>query len=181
MNVVIVGSGAVGKTSLLNVWSGMDFDTEYNPTVQSSQTIEADGMELEVIDTSGQEEYRTVRDNMIRSGNAFIVVYSVISRSSFDEARALHTHIKRSKNFAIVPTVTVANKTDLKDDAIVNSEEGHTLAEEFRSVFLETSAKKGTGVEEIFPTLVREIRRIRKIQDRQQAPERSCVGKCEIF
>ncbi|KAI9848457.1 MAG: Ras GTPase ras2 [Sclerophora amabilis] len=52
---------------------------------------------LEVLDTAGQEEYTALRDQWIRDGEGFVLVYSISSRSSFTRISKFHSHVQRVK------------------------------------------------------------------------------------
>ena len=52
---------------------------------------------LEVLDTAGQEEYTALRDQWIRDGEGFVLVYSITSRSSFTRIQRFHNQIQRVK------------------------------------------------------------------------------------
>jgi hypothetical protein len=52
---------------------------------------------LEVLDTAGQEEYTALRDQWIRDGEGFVLVYSIASRSSFTRIQRFHNQIQRVK------------------------------------------------------------------------------------
>jgi GTPase KRas protein len=53
---------------------------------------------LDILDTAGQEEYSSVRDLYMRTGEGFVIVYSITSRSSFDEASGLYALVQNIKN-----------------------------------------------------------------------------------
>ncbi|KAJ3424766.1 ras-like protein [Anaeramoeba flamelloides] len=172
--IVIIGGGSVGKSCLTVRFLQGRFIQDYDPTIEESYkkkiTTDEKPCMLEIIDTAGQEEYRSVRDKYIRIGEAFLLVFSIISRASYTEARNLHEAIRRAKNFQAVPVVTVANKADLDEERLVSREEGETLAKKYNSQYYETSAKNGSNVTECFESLVREVRNL-KAQQSQQNPE----------
>eukprot|EP00026_Physarum_polycephalum_P001882 Phypoly_transcript_01885.p1 GENE.Phypoly_transcript_01885~~Phypoly_transcript_01885.p1 ORF type:complete len:979 (+),score=188.07 Phypoly_transcript_01885:120-3056(+) len=114
---------------------------------------------LDILDTAGQEEYSAMRDQYYRTGQGFLLVYSITSRSSFDEARYIHEQILRVKDSDSVPIILVGNKIDLDSERQVSSREGQDLARALGCSFIETSAKTRMNVEEAFFDLVREIPR----------------------
>lgn len=128
---------------------------------------------LEVLDTAGQEEYTTLRDQWIREGEGFVLVYSITSRSSFTRIRAFYNQIQRAKedsteSFAIV---IVGNKSDRGvDEREVSTQEGEALARELGDVpFFESSAKFNINIETSFLTCAARCKRIRNIS----SPENS--------
>lgn len=87
------------------------------------------------------------------------MVYSITSRSSFDEITSFREQILRVKDADKSPMVLVANKSDLENERQVTTGEGQDLAKSFSIPFMETSAKTRVNVEESFFELVREIRK----------------------
>jgi len=53
---------------------------------------------LEVLDTAGQEEYTALRDQWIRDGEGFVLLYSITSRSSFLRIQRFHSQVLRVKD-----------------------------------------------------------------------------------
>ena len=100
-----------------------------------------------------------MRDQYMRTGQGFLCVYAITSRTSFDEITSFREQILRVKDEDSVPMVLVGNKSDLDSERQVATTEGADLAKSFDCPFLETSAKTRVNVEESFFELVREIRK----------------------
>jgi len=160
--LVVVGGGGVGKSALTIQFVQQHFVDEYDPTIEDSYrkqcAIDDEVATLDVLDTAGQEEYGAMRETYMRNGEGFLLVYSITSRSSFDELSAFHQQILRVKDIDFFPVIVVANKSDLDDKRQVPTSEGRAIADHFGVQFVETSAKERTNVEEAFYGLVREIR-----------------------
>jgi len=118
---------------------------------------------LDILDTAGQEEYSAMRDQYIRSGQGFLIVYSITTRTSFLNLSAFHDQILRVKDEESFPVVIVGNKCDLEKDRCVTTHEGKHFADSIDAPFYETSAKARINVEEAFYQLVREIRNWNKM------------------
>jgi GTPase KRas protein len=101
-----------------------------------------------------------MRDQYMRTGQGFLMVYAITSRSSFEELLGFKDQILRVKEADHVPMVVVGNKSDLESERQVSSQEGTDLARNFGAPFFETSAKTRVNVEESFYSLVREIRKL---------------------
>jgi len=161
--LVIVGGGGVGKSALTIQLIQNHFVDEYDPTIEDSYrkqvTIDEETCLLDILDTAGQEEYSAMRDQYMRTGQGFLCVYAITSRTSFDEIASFREQILRVKDADKVPMVIAGNKSDLEDERQVTTVEGQDLAKAFVCPFMETSAKTRVNVEESFYELVREIRR----------------------
>jgi len=161
--LVIVGGGGVGKSALTIQLIQNHFIDEYDPTIEDSYrkqvTIDEETCLLDILDTAGQEEYSAMRDQYMRTGQGFIMVYAITSRSSFDEIASFREQILRVKDKDKVPMILVGNKCDLETERQVTTGEGQDLAKSFGCPFFESSAKTRVNVEECFYELVREIRK----------------------
>ncbi|KOS21594.1 Protein ras-2 [Escovopsis weberi] len=142
---------------------------------------------LEVLDTAGQEEYTALRDQWIRDGEGFVLVYSIASRSSFSRIKRFHHQIQRVKESVAsspsypgsplsaanpqlpVPIMLVGNKSDRVTEREVSTQEGHALARDLGCEFVEASAKNCINVEKAFYDVVRILRRQRQQVSRPAA------------
>jgi len=186
--LVIVGGGGVGKSALTIQLIQNHFIDEYDPTIEDSYrkqvTIDSETCLLDILDTAGQEEYSAMRDQYMRTGQGFLMVYAITSRSSFEELVGFKDQILRVKEADLVPMVVVGNKSDLESERQVSSQEGQDLARNFGSPFFETSAKTRVNVEESFYQLVREIRKSIGITKGNQTNKKSSKGilsKCSLL
>lgn len=68
---------------------------------------------LDVLDTAGQEEYSAMREQYMRTGEGFLLVYSITSRQSFEEILTFQQQILRVKDKDYFPIIIVGNKCDL--------------------------------------------------------------------
>ncbi|KAG1821790.1 ras family-domain-containing protein [Suillus subaureus] len=158
----------VGKSALTIQFIQSHFVDEYDPTIEDSYrkqcVIDEEVALLDVLDTAGQEEYGAMREQYMRTGEGFLLVYSITSRDSFEEISTFHQQILRVKDQDSFPVIVVANKCDLEYERQVGMNEGRDLAKHFGCKFIETSAKQRINVDEAFSNLVREIRKYNKEQ-----------------
>lgn len=161
--LVVVGGGGVGKSCLTIQLIQSHFVDEYDPTIEDSYrkqcVIDDEVALLDVLDTAGQEEYSAMREQYMRTGEGFLLVYSITSKQSFDEIRTFQQQILRVKDKDYFPMVVVGNKCDLDGEREVTRQEGENLAKLFGCKFIETSAKSRINVDKAFYDIVREIRR----------------------
>lgn len=76
----------------------------------------------DVLDTAGQEEYSAMREQYMRTGEGFILVYSITSRDSFEEMKTFHKQILQVKKEDSWPMILVGNKNDLSSERMVSVE-----------------------------------------------------------
>jgi len=160
--LVVLGDGGVGKTALTIQLCLNHFVETYDPTIEDSYrkqvVIDDQACVLEVLDTAGQEEYTALRDQWIRDGEGFLLVYSIASRSTFERVERFRDQISRVKDMDEVPMILVGNKCDKVTEREVSREEGVGLAKKLSCDFIETSAKTCVNVERAFYSVVRMIR-----------------------
>lgn len=215
--LVVLGDGGVGKTALtiqvrktvflLLCWKLTilqlclnHFVETYDPTIEDSYrkqvVIDNQACMLEVLDTAGQEEYTALRDQWIRDGEGFILVYSITSRQSFNRIRIFHNQVQRVKEsgnpasptasnylsdssgmngsvFVPVPVMLVGNKSDKTNEREISSQEGQAMAKELGCEFVEASAKNCVNVERAFYDVVRSLRKQRQAANPQYHSSKS--------
>jgi len=177
--LVVMGDGAVGKSCLTLQFTRKQFIEDYDPTIEDayrkSWDVDGHNVTLDILDTAGQEEYDSMRAFHIQGGAGFVCVYSITSMDSYKRIITILKEIRRLKDKERFPTILVGNKADLEDKREVETELGQQLADEFNTDFLETSAKHGQNVDEVFVLLVRFIRNETGWQPRKSKPFGVCV------
>jgi len=167
----VVGDGAVGKTCLLVCYTKNEFPEQYVPTVfdNHSTMLMCDGkvINLQLWDTAGQEDYNRLRPLSYPGTNVFIVCFSCISTTSYDNIR--HRWMPElQRHCPNVPIILVATKIDLRNDSDVlaklktmgertlTKQDGEKLAKEIGAVaYVECSSKTMENVNEVFDKAVR--------------------------
>jgi Ras-related protein Rab-1A len=130
LQFIILGDAAVGKTSIINQYTGKGFDDEHIATLgidfgQKKHTMKADGSEVgvKIWDTAGQERFRTLTTNFYRKADGIIVSFDVTDRKTFDGVATWMKAIKEHAD-AQADLVLCGNKIDLANDRQVSQAEG---------------------------------------------------------
>ncbi|EDR26121.1 hypothetical protein, conserved [Entamoeba dispar SAW760] len=163
--LVMLGGGAVGKSAITVQLVSGHFVQIYDPTIEDSYrtSISVDGemVSLDILDTAGQEEYSALRDQYMRSGDGYVIVYSITSTTSFLEANGFREQLYRVLDKDVSEHVSIAlcgNKCDLENERQVETAEAKKLADEWKVLFFETSAKAKINIAETFQALVKDIK-----------------------
>ncbi|KAM9960311.1 hypothetical protein ACTFIW_009440 [Dictyostelium discoideum] len=163
VRLCIMGDGGVGKTAVTIQFISNHFVYYYDPTIEDSYrkqcVIDDQVYMLDILDTAGQDELTAMRDQWIRSCEGFVLVYSITSRSSFDQVQFFREQIIRVLDRDDVPIMMIGNKSDLDDERQVTYQEGKDLAHCLGMSFMEVSAKSRANIEEVFNETVRSVKR----------------------
>ncbi|TVY30131.1 Ras-related protein [Lachnellula hyalina] len=161
-NIVVLGAGGVGKSCLTaqfvqNIWI-----EAYDPTIEDSyrKQIDVDGRQcmLEILDTAGTEQFTAMRELYMKTGQGFLLVFSITSQSSLYELQELREQIIRIKDDDNVPIVIVGNKSDLEEDRVVSRSKAFAVSQSWGNApYYETSARRRANVDEVFIDLCRQI------------------------
>eukprot|EP00732_Lithocolla_globosa_P002915 Lithocolla_globosa_v1_NODE_2094_length_2172_cov_203.718942.p1 type:complete len:186 gc:universal NODE_2094_length_2172_cov_203.718942:812-1369(+) len=177
--IVMLGSGGVGKSALTVQFVSGIFVENYDPTVEDSYrkqiAIENDPYMLEILDTAGTEQFTSMREIYMKNGEGFILVYSVISQSTFSDLDDLHKQVLNVKDAPHVPMVLAGNKCDLEGKRVVEKSAGEAKAKALKTEFFETSALKKTNVDEAFFSLVKQMRSTQDKEGGGGAKKRGCM------
>ncbi len=163
--IVVLGEGAVGKTAVVTRFSHGFFRTDYKTTIGSQFAVKnidiTDNsgsrytVKLQIWDVAGQSRFQILRPMYYRGSSGGILVYDVTRRRTFivleEWLRELEKAIGKQ-----IPLVLVANKTDLPD-RVIEPSEGRKFADEHGMPYLESSAKTGEGIVDIFEELAKTL------------------------
>jgi len=168
MKAVLIGDGAVGKTSIRRNYLGDEFIEGHIATIGVDLATKRVLFNQEIVkfiiwDLAGQPSFKQVRGHYYHGCNGIILVYSTVDRESFDNASKWLVEAYNNMG-PLPPTVIVGNKTDLRErypeSERVTADEGRKFTEYFSeklgvpAVFKETSALTGYNVENTFHDLL---------------------------
>ncbi|XP_070838844.1 ras-related protein Rab-6A isoform X1 [Chaetodon auriga] len=152
--LVFLGEQSVGKTSLITRFMYDSFDNTYQATIgidflSKTMYLEDRTIRLQLWDTAGQERFRSLIPSYIRDSAAAVVVYDITNVNSFQQTTKWIDDVRTERGSDVI-IMLVGNKTDLADKRQVSIEEGERKARELNVMFIETSAKAGYNVKQLF-------------------------------
>ncbi|XP_013420139.1 ras-related and estrogen-regulated growth inhibitor-like protein [Lingula anatina] len=145
VRVAVLGSPRAGKSAVTVRFLTKRFIGEYNSSedmvYRHNTKIDENQVDIEVMDCSCPENQSLpIPETLAVWADAFVVVYSICDRSSFQEAKRLICTVQKLKSPSYVPVMLIANKTDLDHRREVEVEEGQELSLEYGCRFHEVSA-----------------------------------------
>lgn len=152
--VVLLGEGAVGKTSLVLRYVENKFNDKHISTLQASfltkrLNIAGRRVNLALWDTAGQERFHALGPIYYRDSNGALLVYDITDEDSFKKVKTWVKELRKMLGDDICLRI-VGNKTDMDKDRHVSVEEAESYAESVGAKHFHTSAKLNKGIEELF-------------------------------
>ncbi|XP_035649836.1 ras-related protein Rab-23 isoform X1 [Oncorhynchus keta] len=156
IKVVVVGNGAVGKSSMIQRYCKGIFTKDYKKTIgvdflERQILVNDEDVRLMLWDTAGQEEFDAITKAYYRGAQACVLVFSTTDRESFEAVGSWWEKVELE--VGDIPTVLVQNKIDLLDDTMIKNEEAEGLAKKLKLRFYRTSVKEDLNVNEVFKYL----------------------------
>ena len=166
IKMILLGESGVGKTSIIKRYLQDRFDLNETSTLSMSyvgQLKEIDGqkIQLNIWDTIGQEKYRSISKLFLNETKIVILVYSIVSKRSFEELNYWYNLYKELLGEDTVLGI-VGNKMDLYLEQEITEEEGKEFADERGAFFSLVTAKENKAsidsfIENLLRTYLKKI------------------------
>ncbi len=162
LKICAIGSGSVGKTSLIRRYAEGKFETNYLPTLGvdiTTKKIQVDNnkVKLILVDTAGQEFFGKLRPSYYRGASACLIMFALNEKKTFNAVPDWLAEFRRHIPDSTIPIALAGNKKDLEDEREVSADEGKSMAESHDMIYYETSAKVGGAeIEDIFLGLTKQ-------------------------
>ena len=145
LSVVVLGKGVVGKTSLIYRFVKDAFPEAHDPTIEDNYKamveINNESIEIQIVDTAGEEDYQNMLDQWIDVADGFLLVFAINDKESFNALKGKYDRIMKVKG-SNCPIILVGNKCDLESSREVQEAEAKELAQSWNCEYVETSALK---------------------------------------
>lgn len=151
---IIIGDSGVGKSCLLLQFTDKRFEPLHDLTIgvefgTRMVSIDSKNVKLQIWDTAGQESFRSITRSYYRGACGALLVYDVTRRETFSHLQSWLEDAKSNSHSAMT-IMLIGNKSDLESKRVVSKEEGEQFAKKNGLVFMETSAKTASNVDEAF-------------------------------
>ena len=187
--LAVFGSGAVGKSSLINRFINEDFSGDYVPTVEDVHQhflhLNNRLFNLTIIDTAGTHDFPAMKELSINESSAFILVFAVDDEQSLQHFKNDISSVLRKRSDASI--LIVGNKIDV-EKRIVSSHEVTSYLEEqrtqyplFKFKYLETSAKTNHNVREVFSETIKLLKPCSNLKTNKAKKFHLLAGRCAIL
>ncbi len=153
---VAVGDGGCGKTAIVVRFSQGFFQENYKLTIGVEFAVKTihiknHNVKLQIWDTGGQERFQYVRPLYYKGSMGCIILFDLTNRESFEHIPKWMEEVK--KESGSIPMLLVGNKKDLIDERVISREEAEEIAKDLNMIYVESSAKSGDGVGDVFGVL----------------------------
>ena len=161
--IVAVGTGGVGKTSVIRRFASGKFENNYLMTLGvdfTTKSLKVNERNIKIVcaDTAGQVYYGSIRPQYYEGANAALIMFDLTNRNSYE---SVNKWIEELRQYIDVPIAIVGNKLDLTVENSSARRIEKSEAEEFSKsknmTYFETSAKTAENVDVVFSSLAKEI------------------------
>jgi len=157
--ICMLGTYAVGKTSLVRKYVESIFDERYLTTIGvkiDKKQVNVSGRQVNMVlwDLAGKDDLAQIRPSHLRGASGYILVADGCRESTLEQAIAIQE--KSAEQLGPVPFVLALNKADLAAEWQIREAEIERLTEKGWTCF-RTSAKTGAEVEALFLHLAQKM------------------------
>ena len=181
--ILLLGDSSVGKTCFLLRYTENTFQEIHMSTIgldyklKNVQMEDGKMVKIQIWDTAGQDRFRSITKNYYKGAHGIILLYDVTNKNSFNNVRNWIGQIKEEVSEK-VSIILVGNKVDDEEHRVVKTEEGEKIANEFKLMFFECSAKSGINIDTTFNELIKKtVENYSKIKENGETLKRKSGKK----
>jgi len=170
--VVVTGDSGVGKTNIISRFTSNEFNIENKATIgvefgHAELSVHDTKVKVQIWDTAGQERFRAVTRGYYRGAVGALMVYDITKGQTFKNVEKWMQELREYADPGIV-IMLVGNKSDLKSNREVATEDAKSFAKKNSLLYIEASALDGENIKEAFQQTVNAIH-----EHRLKTPEKT--------
>ena len=160
LKFIMIGESCVGKTCIIMRYIDNTFTDNFLTTVGvdfkvRDIRIDEKPVKIQIWDTAGQEQFHTITKSYFRGADGIVLCFDLTSMVSLERTHLWMDSIRETASEK-VSVILVGNKKD-KEGREVTEEKARKLAQEYNVDYIETSAKTGENIDQVFETLTRAV------------------------
>lgn len=175
VKICLCGDGEVGKTSLRNRYLGRGFQTDYMPTLGtdfvSKQTkikvnSKSRKIRFQIWDLAGQPSFKQIRSLYFKQAVGAFLIFDITRPKTLQNLIGWMNELNTHSGASDIVVIVLGNKIDLKDKNSIDIKTAENYIKEellgFENIhkdiiYLETSAKEGININEMFQELGKKL------------------------
>ena len=172
IKVTLIGNSGVGKTCIITRYTDDVFNENSASTIganfiEKKINIGKKEYNLNIWDTAGQEKYQSLGKHFYKDSYIVCLVYDITNQESLDSLKSVwYPNLQKyGEQYSVL--AVVGNKIDLYEnvDDLADEEQAKQFAKEINATFIQTSAKNGDGIDNLFTNLTKKLLENPKFND----------------
>ena len=182
--IITLGDSGVGKTSIIRRYVYNDFDMNTMSTLGLNFAFKdvtlKNGVKIKIklIDTAGQEKYKSLSKNYIKNAEGVIFVFSYNDEeekiNSFEHINQWVELFNEYNDTDKIQKYLVGNKSEYKDQSQIKESNIKELSAKIGGKFISVSAKLDDNIKELFEDLTEMMYKNIKKSNKQKTKK---IGK----
>jgi small GTP-binding protein len=160
IKISLIGESDVGKSTIFYQYDEHEYYndllmTTMCDTIYSKFNYENKDFLLEIIDTPGNDRFKTITSILIKNTHIFLLIYDITNRNSFEKLDYWYKITYKNCNNDNILYLVIANKSDLYDKKIISNEEGINFAKKINAQFFEITSTSYENITKLFENIIR--------------------------
>lgn len=159
LKFIVIGDSRVGKTKLVEKYCGYDRDLNQSNSqlyYQHTVTTAEWSCNLKIVDTAGQERYRSVTSSYYRGSQGCLLVFDISEETSFVNIEHWYDDLMNYCNSTSISVVLVGIKRD-SGERVVSTERAQSFADHLNLPYFEVSLDNNSEISDVFDNLVKTV------------------------
>ncbi|XP_052716866.1 uncharacterized protein LOC128189337 [Crassostrea angulata] len=158
LKFIVIGDSRVGKTTLVEKYCGYDRDKNQNSQLYYQHTLTTAewSCNLKIVDTAGQERYRSVTSSYYRGSQGCLIVFDTSEETSFVNIEHWYNDLMNYCNSTSISIVLVGIKRDSRE-RVVSTERAQSFADHLNLPYFEVNLDNNSEISDVFDNLIKTV------------------------